>query len=166
VGSVRLAALALVLAAPGCGGAHHAAFCGLARTVNGFDPVRAADCHGALAAIARIERGERGDWDCSRAMHAAYELDCRRPGGELQVLERVPVAAMRMHGVATLANWSFRLHGGHIEGRAPPGRWIDLGRPPFCEPAVPREALLALGLRPLTPHGGCFVAPRRRSAAG
>ena len=26
-----------------------------------------------------------------------------------------------------------------------------------CEPAVPREVLVTLRLRPVTPHGGCFV---------
>ena len=145
----------------GCGG-HRSSFCGLARTVNGFDPVaavRGVSCADALAAIPAIERGVRGGWDCSRAMHARFELDCRRGGTELQVLERTPVHAVRRGGVVTLANWSFRLRGGRIEGRAS-GPWVDLGGPLFCEPAVPREALVALGLRPVTPSGGCFATGR------
>jgi hypothetical protein len=89
-------------------------------------------------------------------MHAAFELDCRRDRSELQVLERTPVHASLDDGVVQLANWSFRLHAGRLQGREPPARWLDLGGAPFCEPAVPREVLVALRLRPLTPSGGCF----------
>jgi hypothetical protein len=152
------AASALAAIAAGCG-AHHTEFCGLARTVNGFDPVeavRGVACAQALAAVAAVERGRRGDWNCSRAMHATFELDCRRAAAEMQVLERTPVPASLHDGVVSLANWSFRLRAGRMQGREPPGRWLDLGGPPFCEPAVPREALLALRLQPLTPSGGCF----------
>ena len=44
------------------------AFCGLARTVNGFDAVAASlvTCGSALATIVHIERGDRGAW----AVHA------------------------------------------------------------------------------------------------
>ena len=34
----------------------------------------------------------------------------------------------------------------------------SVARAPFCVPDAPREVLVALGLRPLTPHGGCFAA--------
>lgn len=146
--------------AAGCGGGRRAGFCGLVRTVNGFDPVAAVhgtSCGDARSAVAAVERNDRGAWLCSRAMHASYELDCRAGAREVRVLERAPVPATRRRGVVTLANWSFRLARGRIEGRAGSGGWIDLGGPPFCEPTVPREALIALRLRPLTPAGGCFA---------
>ncbi len=156
-----LAAVALLAA--GCSGGHRAGFCGLVRTANGFDPVAAVhgvSCAGALAEVAAVERGRAGSWDCSRAMHAAYELDCRSGSRELRVLERTPVAATAHDGVVTLANWSFRIARGRIDGREDRGSWLNLGGPPFCEPDVPREALLALRLRPLTPSGGCFGLTR------
>ena len=161
IGAAVAAVLVAVFAA-GCG-THKSAFCGLERTVNGFDPVeavRGVACAQALATVAAIERGARGDWDCSRAMHAAFELDCRRAVSELQVLERTPEAASLHDGVVRLANWSFRLRSGRMLGRERSGRWLDLGGPPFCEPAVPREALVALPLRPITPSGGCFTDRR------
>jgi hypothetical protein len=138
-------------------------FCGLARTVNGFDPVssvKGISCPSARVAIRRVERGAFGPWVCSRAVHADYELDCRTSGAEIRVLERSPVAAVRHGSVVTLANWSFRRHGPAIQGLTGHGRWqILVARPPYCVPAVPREALAALRLRPVTPAGGCF-APR------
>ena len=138
-------------------------FCGLARTVNGFDPVRVVKgvaCPRARSAVVGIEQGRPGPWSCSRAVHTDYELDCRTPAAELQVLERSPVAAVRHGGVVTLANWSFRLLGKQLQGRNERGRWqMLLEHPPYCIPAAPREALVALRLRPTTPHGGCF-APR------
>ena len=170
MGGVRVAAwaaagaLALVVLSSACGGGRGSAFCGLARTVNGFDPVEAGHgvgCGAALRTVAAVERGQPGAWDCSRAMHALYELDCRRPGAEVQVLERAPVPALRHDGVVSVANWSFRLSGNRIDARPGRGRWVGLGGAPFCVPAVPREALVALRLRPLTPSGGCFGPPRR-----
>jgi hypothetical protein len=138
-------------------------FCGLARTVNGFDPVsavRGISCPRARAAVQEVERGVFGPWVCSRAVHAAYELDCRTSGAEVQVLERSPVAAVRHGSVVTLANWSFRLFGLALQGLTGHGRWQTLiARPPYCIPAAPREALAALPLRRVTPAGGCY-APR------
>ena len=138
-------------------------FCGFARTVNGFDPVRVVkgvSCPRARSAVAGVEHGAPGPWACSRAVHAAYELDCRTSGAEIQVLERSPVPAVRHGAVVTLANWSFRLRGEALEGRTATLGWRALiVRPPYCVPAAPREALVALGLRRTTPSGGCF-APR------
>jgi hypothetical protein len=136
-----------------------AVFCGLAHTVNGFDPVRASGirCDAARAAIVRVEHGDRGAWNCSRAMHADYELDCRRGNARIQVLERSPVRAVRHGTTVRLANWSFRLTGRTLLARASGRAWITLGRAPFCVPAAPREVLVALRLRPLTPNGGCFT---------
>ena len=138
-------------------------FCGFARTVNGFDPVRVikgVSCPRARSAVAAIEHGRAGPWDCSRAMHADYELDCHTSGAELQVLERSPVRAVRHGPVVTLANWSFRVRGRALEGRTARLGWrILIERPPYCVPAAPREALVALRLRATTPSGGCF-APR------
>lgn len=133
-------------------------FCGLARTVNGFDLVQARGigCAAALTAIVRIERDERGAWACSRAMHAAYELDCRRGGQDLRVLERSPVPVVVRNRVATLANWSFRVRAHALEAHEGSLGWISLGPPPWCVPDAPREVLLALRLRSLTPDGGCF----------
>ncbi|HZP72778.1 MAG TPA: hypothetical protein VFA97_05290 [Gaiellaceae bacterium] len=135
-------------------------FCGLARTVNGFDYVAAEGipCAAALTETARIERGERGLWNCSRAMHGAVELACIDGARRLDLLERSPVRARRRGGIVVLANWSFRLRGGTIDGREGWGRWQSLGRAPWCIPSVPREALVALALRPVTPHGGCFTS--------
>jgi len=139
-------------------------FCGFARTVNGFDPVRVVkgvSCPRARTAVVAIEHGKAGPWDCSRAVHAAYELDCRTSGAELQVLERSPVAAVRhASGTVTLANWSFRLHRRALEGRTARIGWrVLIAHTPYCIPAAPREVLVALRLRPTTPSGGCF-APR------
>lgn len=157
------ALIAAVLALSGCGSAAtHTAktrFCGLARTANGFDPVasRGVGCAAALRATPSIEAGRRGDWACSRAMHASYELKCTAGGAVLEVLERSPVAAAaRAGGVVSLANWRFRLRGRSLLGRPATGRWRRVARAPFCVPAAPREVLVALRLRPLTPHGGCF----------
>ena len=136
-------------------------FCGLARTVNGFDPVSAVkgiSCPRARAAIGEVERGAFGPWVCSRAVHAAYELDCRTSGAEIRVLERSPVAAVRRGSVVTLANWSFRLRGPALQGRTGHRPWQTLiAQPPYCIPAAPREALAALPLRRVTPAGGCYV---------
>jgi hypothetical protein len=138
-------------------------FCGLTHTVNGFDPVSAAaiSCPEALRDVAAIERGRRGDWACSRAMHASYELECRRGEATLRVLERSPVRAVRRRdGVVRLANWLFRLRAGALFAREDGAAWIRVARgPPFCIPTAPREVLVALRLRPLTPHGGCFAPP-------
>jgi hypothetical protein len=138
-------------------------FCGLARTVNGFDPVtevKGISCPRARSAIRAVERGAPGPWVCSRAVHAAYELDCRTSGAEVQVLERAPVPASRHGAVVTLANWSFRLQRATLEGRAAGGRWVTLvARPPFCVTDVPRAVLVALRLRRTAPAGGCY-APR------
>ena len=138
-------------------------FCGLARTVNGFDfvsAVRGISCPRARGAVRDVERGSPGPWVCSRAFHAAFELDCRTSGAEVQVLERSPVATVRHGATVTLANWSFRLHGSAVQGLTGHGGWLTLvARPPYCVPDVPREALAALPLRPTTPAGGCY-APR------
>ncbi len=138
------------------------AFCGLARTVNGFDAVAASvvACGVALTTIVRLERGDRGDWSCSRAVGGAVELDCRRGESRLQVLERSPIAAVRHRGVVSLANWVFRLRGSRLEGRSRVGPWrLLIAKAPYCEPAAPHEVLVALRLRPQTRHGGCFVPP-------
>ena len=100
------------------------AFCGLARTVNGFDAVAASivTCADALATIVHIERGDHGDWNCSRDVGGPVELDCHLGEERLQVLERSPVAASRRGDHVTLANWVFRLRGTQLEGRAAPAR--------------------------------------------
>ena len=93
-------------------------------------------------------------------MHAAYELDCRTSGAEIQVLERSPVPAVRHGGVVTLANWSFRLHGPALQGLTGRGHWQTLiARPPYCIPDAPQQVLAALPLRRTTSAGGCY-APR------
>jgi hypothetical protein len=139
-------------------------FCGLARTVNGFDAVQAevVDCAAARATIAAIERGDRGDWVCSRSVGGTIELDCRSGEAGLQVLERSPVPAVRRaSGVVRLANWLFRIRGRRLDAREDgTAAWVRLAGPPWCVPSTPREALVALALRPLTPNGGCFT--RRR----
>jgi hypothetical protein len=136
------------------------AFCGLARTVNGFDPVSAADvpCGEALPLVAAIERGDRGTWTCSRAVNAAYELECRSGEAALRVLERSPVPVVRRaSGVVRMANWLFRLRRRTLLAREDGGSWRAIGRAPFCVPDAPREVLVALRLRPLTANGGCFT---------
>ena len=138
-------------------------FCGLAWTVNGFDPVQMVtgdSCAATLAAVVAIERGERAAWQCSRAVDATVELDCRNGDPELQVLRRSPVPATRHGALVTLANWSFRLYGRSLEGRSGVGPWhLLVRRPPFCIPAAPREVMVALRLRRKTPTSGCFAPP-------
>jgi hypothetical protein len=136
-------------------------FCGLALTANGFDPesaVKGISCPRARAAVREVERGAPGPWVCSRAVHAAYELDCRTSGAEVQVLEHTPVRATRHGAVVTLANWSFRLHGPALQGFTGREHWRSLiARPPYCIPAAPQEALAALPLRRTTAAGGCYA---------
>jgi hypothetical protein len=134
-------------------------FCGLARTVNGFDLVdaRGVACAPARSLISRIERGERGPWNCSRAIHAVFELRCQAGLREVRVLERSPIQPSRIGGVVRLRNWSFRVHGNSLLAREDQLGWVSLGPAPWCIPyAGPREVLVALRLRPITPHGGCF----------
>ena len=157
---IRVAALAGVLAftVAGCGTAHGRAFCGLVHTVNGFDPVEAVDrisCIAAEHAVAAIERGGGSGWDCSRAMHATYELDCVDGRRELRVLEQVPGKATRHGHAVVLAGWTFRIARGHLFAVAG-GATLDLGPPPWCVTESSRQALAALGLRPITPAGGCY----------
>lgn len=157
---LALAVAVLILTASGCGGRREG-FCGLVLTVNGFDPVEAVHgigCGTARTTVVAIERDDRGAWDCSRAMHAAYELDCRDGRQELQVLENVPATAHRKGSVVTLANWTFRIAGGRIEGRTGPGPWTVLARPPICVTDAPRAVLVALALPPLGRGGICFRA--------
>jgi hypothetical protein len=119
-------------------------------------------CAAARTAIVRIERDERGEWDCSRAMRAAFELRCLAGPREVRVLERAPVRVTRVGSIVRLRNWSFAVRGVRLVGRDGRRGWVSLGAPPWCIPfAGPREVLVALGLRPTTPHGGCF----RRAAA-
>ncbi|MFL5954324.1 MAG: hypothetical protein ACJ76I_09485 [Gaiellaceae bacterium] len=136
-------------------------FCGLAWTVNGFDPVSAVselDCNSARAAVIAIERGQHGDWECTRAVRASYTLDCKHGWQEVQILERSPIDAVRHAGVVTLANWTFRIARGRLEARSGAGPWhVIARRAPFCVPAAPREVLLALDLRPSTRNSGCFA---------
>jgi hypothetical protein len=149
-----------VLDACGAACAPTFAFCGLARTVNGFDPVSAADvpCSSALPLVGAIERGDRGSWSCARAVNAEYELECRDGEAVLRVLERSPMAALRRpSGVVRMANWLFRLRGRTLLAREDGAAWESIGRAPFCIPDAPREVLVALRLRPVTPHGGCFT---------
>lgn len=103
-----------------------------------------------------IERNERGPWLCARRVGGDVELACTVGREEIDLLERSPVAARVHDGVVTVANWSFRLHGRILEGRNE-RLWRSLGRAPWCVPDVPREALVALNLRPITLDGGCFA---------
>ncbi|HEY6962115.1 MAG TPA: hypothetical protein VI408_09535 [Gaiellaceae bacterium] len=137
-------------------------FCGLARTRNGFDYVRATAfaCAAARATVVAIERGGAGTWVCSRNVDAMVELTCVGGEAKIELLERSPVAAARDGDTVTLANWTFRLRGRTIEGRGDSGRWVTLGRAPWCIPDLPREVLLAFRLKPLTPNGGCFTSRR------
>ncbi|HKU59244.1 MAG TPA: hypothetical protein VJP39_06535 [Gaiellaceae bacterium] len=162
---IRVAALAgvLAIAAAGCGSAHGPAFCGLVHTVNGFDPVEAVhgiSCAAAEQAVVAIERGGSG-WDCSRAMHASYELDCLAGRRELRVLEEVPGKATRHGRAVVLAGWTFRIARGHLF--ATDRATLDLGAAPWCVTDAPRQALVALGLRRTTPTGGCFGFSSRAS---
>lgn len=135
------------------------AFCGLAHTVNGFDYVRATGvpCPSALGITVSIERNDRGPWLCSRSVGGAVELRCTFGIEKIELLERSPVPARVHGGVVTLANWSFRLHGRTLQGRNRK-LWRSFGGAPWCIPDLPREALLALKLTPVTPDGGCFAA--------
>jgi len=141
----------LLLFGSGCGGHRSAGFCGLARTVNGYDYVAASDlaCADALRLVSRFERGLRGAWACSRSVGGGVELVCIRGEARIELLERSPVAVQREGDVVRLANVTFRL-----------GRRPLAGRGPWCVPDVPREVLRALGLRPLTANGGCYAARR------
>jgi hypothetical protein len=142
-------------------------YCGVARTVNGFDLVAARGlfCRAARTAVVRIERDVRGPWLCSRAMHAGYELACAAGRREVRVLERSPVGLNREPGgVVSTYNWSWRVLHRRLEARQDGGGWIDLGPPPWCIPFdAPREVLLALHLRSTTADGGCFARPRAAS---
>lgn len=150
----------LLVAACGAACAPPPVFCGLARTVNGFDYVRATGiaCPSALGATVSIERGVRGPWACARNTGGVIELTCANDTEKIELLERSPVHATRSGGEVRLANWTFRLRDGHMEGRSSK-RWLPLGRPPWCVPDVPREVLLAFRLRSITKDGGCFVLP-------
>jgi hypothetical protein len=150
------ASLALSVAA--CGGGHRAAFCGLVHPASGFDPVQVVhgmSCGAARQAVLDIERDQGGGWTCARAMHAAYELDCRSGAREVQILEIAPVRPARHGAVVTYADWSFRLRDRVLQARHEQ-TWIDLTGPPYCVVDAPRPVLLALRLRRTTPHGGCF----------
>ena len=134
-------------------------YCGLARTVNGFDYVRATGigCPAALGSVVSFERGVHDAWVCSRNVDSVVELTCRNGDRRIELLERSPVPASRHGAVVTLSNWSFRLNGAVLQGRRSGDAWQSLGRGPWCVPDVPREVLLALRLRPLTPSAGCFA---------
>jgi hypothetical protein len=149
----------LVLDACGSACAPTLTFCGLARTANGFEPVRAGDvaCGNALPVVTAVERGDHGDWTCARAVNADYELDCHNGEAVIQVLARSPLPAVRRSGGVRMANWLFRLRGSTLQGRQDGSRWTTLGRAPFCVPVAPREVLVALRLSPVTPGGGCFT---------
>lgn len=135
------------------------AYCGLARTVNGFDYVQGTGvgCTAARVITAEIERNNRGPWTCARNVGGQIELTCTDGNEKIELLERSPVpATVGPSGVVTLSNWSFRLHGSVLQGRQDALGWLSLGHAPWCIPDVPREALLALRLKSLTPDGGCF----------
>lgn len=162
-------AVAVLVSMVGCAAApvqqrsrSYFSFCGLARTVNGFELVdaRGLSCAQARSAIRRIERGERDMWNCSRAMHAAFELRCQAGPREVRILERAPFRVTRVAGVVRLRNWSFRVQGNRLLAREGRLGWVSLGFAPWCIPfAAPREVFVVLSLRPITRHGGCF---RRR----
>jgi hypothetical protein len=134
-------------------------FCGLVRTANGFEPVRAGEvaCGTARPVVAAAERGNPGDWTCAPAVNADYVLDCRSGEAVIQVLGRSPVPAVRRSGGVRLANWLFRLRGRALQARQDGSGWTTLGRAPFCVPVAPREVLVALELRPQTANRGCFT---------
>lgn len=155
---LALAASLAASALAGCGSHRAAGFCGLVHNAYGFDPVRVVhgmSCADGRQAVFDIERDQGGGWQCYRAMHAAFELDCRQGREEVQILEQAPTAPTRKGGVVTLADWSFRLSERILQARRD-GPWIDLSGPPYCVTDAPRAVLLALRLRPETPHGGCF----------
>ncbi|HZU20348.1 MAG TPA: hypothetical protein VE982_03925 [Gaiellaceae bacterium] len=173
-GDTRELRLALTRGADGavaatCGALPLAArfvYCGIARTVNGFDVVegRRLTCRAARAAVVAVERGARGRWTCSRAMHASFELECAAGAPGIRVMERLPVGLNREPGgVVSTWNWYWRVHRGRLQAREDGGGWVSLGLPPWCTPfAAPRAVLLALRLRSITADGGCFVLPGRR----
>ena len=70
-------------------------YCGLARTVNGFDYVQSTNlaCASARGATVSIERGVRGPWGCSRLVDALVELSCAAANRRIDLLERSPVPA-------------------------------------------------------------------------
>jgi hypothetical protein len=134
-------------------------YCGLARTVNGFDYVQSTNlaCPSARGATVSIERGVRGPWACSRLVDASVELSCTATSSRIDLLERSPVPAARHGAAVVLSNWTFRLRGRVVLGRPAQGsRWQTLARRAWCVPEVPREVLTAFRLTPTTPHGGCF----------
>jgi hypothetical protein len=137
-------------------------FCGLARTVNGFDYVRATGvgCPAALGITVSIERNVRGPWQCARRVGGDVELACTFGTEDIDLLERSPVAPRVRNGMVTLANWSFRLEGAFLQARNRT-TWRSLGHAPWCIPDAPQEVLVALRLRPVTPDAGCFALPRR-----
>jgi hypothetical protein len=134
----------------------HVEFCGLARTARGFDYVRATglDCATALARIVSIERGSRESWTCVTNVDPDVERTCRNADERIEILARSPVPPSRAGAVVTIANWSFRLRGAVLQARQGTRGWLSLGPAPWCPPAVPREALQALGLR--SDRDGCF----------
>jgi hypothetical protein len=145
--------------ADSAGGMPQPRFCGLARTVNGFDYVRATSfaCDAARATVVAIESGRAGTWVCSRNMGGDVELTCVGGAARIELLERSPAAAVRHGTTVTLANWTFRRERRTLQGRGDRNHWVWLGPAPWCVPDVPREVLVAFGLEPLTPNGGCFT---------
>jgi len=103
-------------------------FGGLARTVNGFDLVdaRRVACAPVRSVIGRIERGERGVWNCSRGIHAVFVL--RRQAAEAHRRHRpaaqLVVAAVReggqlveeVVGVLVSHDWDEPVFGGGGDG--------------------------------------------------
>jgi hypothetical protein len=164
VGAIALGHFLRPFIADACGAAcvPVPTFCGLAWTVNGFDPVSAVaeiGCPDALRAVVGIERKVHSDWTCTRTSQAGYKLDCTNRWQKLQVLERAPVPPVGAGDVVTLANWSFRVAGPRLLGRSGTGPWHTLARHlPFCVSQAPREVLVALRLRPVTPQNDCFTA--------
>jgi hypothetical protein len=148
-----------VLDACGAACALQLTFCGLARTAKGFEPVRAGEvaCGNALKIVTGVEAGDPGDWSCTRDTGADQTLDCHEGEAEIQTLARSPLPAVRRSGGVRLANWVFRLRGRTLQGRQDGSGWATLGRAPLCVPVAPREVLVALRLRPLTPNGRCFT---------
>jgi hypothetical protein len=131
-------------------------FCGLARTSAGFDYVQATaiGCAAARGSLAGIDRGSRGTWSCVENVDPDLERTCSSGDERIEVLARSPVAPARVNGVVTIANWSFRLQGAVLEARQNARNWLSLGRAPWCPPAVPQEALEALGRH--ADRDGCF----------
>lgn len=131
-------------------------FCGLVRTAAGFEYVQATslDCAAARTGLASIDRGSRGTWSCVDNVDPVLQRTCSSGDERIQVLARSPVSATRANGVVTIANWAFRLQGVLLEARQDGRGWLSLGRAPWCPPAVPREALAALGRH--ADRNGCF----------